>query len=102
MSDEIAGGSNVEMWLSRADETHLQSEIQRQVWEEIEREPLWKQLADTNRLCVEVAANVVTLTGTLPSYELKRAVGRAAARVPGVRDVLNMVQVELPSPSERV
>jgi len=96
MSDEIAGGSNVEMWLSRGDETCSQRDIQRQVWEEIEREPLWKHLADTETLCVEVGAGVVTLSGTLPSYVIKRAVGRAAARVPGVRDVVDTVQIEVP------
>lgn len=96
MSDEIAGGSNVEMWLSHADETCSQRELQRRVWEAIEREPLWKPLAGTDGLCVEVAGDVVTLTGTLPSYVVKRAVGRAAVRVPGVRDVVNMVQVEVP------
>jgi osmotically-inducible protein OsmY len=99
MSDEIAGGSNVEMWLSHAEETHLQRELQRRVWEAIEREPLWRPLADADGLCVEVTGDVVTLTGTLPSYVVKRAVGRAAVRVPGVGDVVNLVRVELPSPA---
>src|SRR6202045_2847405 len=50
---------------------------------------------------VAVKDGVVTLTGRIPSYWEKVAAERAAARVSGVKAVVNELEVRLPGSSER-
>ena len=56
---------------------------------------------DAEGVDVAVADGVVTLTGALETYIQKCEAEQAAQRVPGVRDVVNDVQVQLPDHRER-
>lgn len=45
-------------------------------------------------ICVESQDGVVTLSGTAPSYLQRSAVHEATLRAPGVRDVVNEIEVD--------
>jgi hypothetical protein len=46
-------------------------------------------------VCVESQDGVVTLSGTAPSYHQRSAVHEATLRAPGVRGVVNQIEVEV-------
>jgi hypothetical protein len=46
-------------------------------------------------ICVESQDGVVTLSGTAPSYLQRSAVHEATLRAPGVRDVVDAIEVEV-------
>jgi osmotically-inducible protein OsmY len=61
----------------------------------------WDPQVDTEAIEVSAAASTVTLRGTVVSLWLKRAGGRAAARVRGVTRVANELRVEIPAKDRR-
>lgn len=69
--------------------------------EEILNELEWDSRVDETAIEVEVSDRIVTLTGTAPNYPAYRAAQTAAQRVAGVRDVINDLEVEVPSASAR-
>jgi len=72
-------------------------ELRKAVESELNFEP------SINAAEIGVAAKdgIITLSGSVPSYWEKMAAERAAARVSGVKAVVNEVEVHLPSSSER-
>jgi osmotically-inducible protein OsmY len=93
----MEGGMNAELWLSRADDTRPQVDLQRKIWDELR----WQPERDTRNVQVSVDAFVATLGGTVPSYRTKIAIQQATERVAGVRTVINDVIVQLPSSEVR-
>jgi len=72
-------------------------EIERDVKEELE----WDQAVNSKNLTVKVNNGVVILSGTLNSYPKKIAAGKATARVRGVTDVINEVEIRFSGELER-
>lgn len=93
----MQGGMNNELWLSHAEEMQPQRDLQDRVWAELRCEPE----ADTTDINVRVADFVATFSGTVPSYNVRLAVEQAAARVPGIRSVINEVVIVLPAADAR-
>jgi osmotically-inducible protein OsmY len=56
----------------------------------------WDSRVQDTDVGVQVHKGVVTLTGTLSAHAKRVAAVRAAHRVPGVRDVVDQLRVELP------
>ena len=61
----------------------------------------WDPQTDSQAIEVSAAGGVVTLRGTVASLRLKRAGGRAAARVRGVARVNNELRVQIPDNDRR-
>jgi osmotically-inducible protein OsmY len=72
----------------------LDHDIERDVLQELK----WDRRLDGTELEAEVESGIVTLTGRVDSCAKKIAAGDAAHRVPGVMDVVNEVEVRIPSP----
>ncbi len=72
-------------------------EIQTDVLEELQ----WDTRVRPNEIGVAVKDGIVTLTGWVDSYLKKIAAEEAARRVPGVKAVVNDIEVRLPSSAER-
>ena len=88
----MGGGIANELWLSDADDHVRETELQRQIWDELEREPT----LDPRDVRVEVSDTIATLSGTVRSYPEKLIAERATDRVPGLQHVINHVTVEPP------
>jgi osmotically-inducible protein OsmY len=67
-------------------------DLARDVRAELAWEPM---LVDTTTIGVQVKKGVVTLTGTVDTFEKKRVAERAAQRVAGVRAVAEEIEVRL-------
>src|SRR6202022_3021933 len=78
--------------------TKSDSEIERDVKEELKWEP---GLPDAADIAVSVKNGVVTLAGFVKSYTDKYEAEAAAKRVAGVRGVANDIEVRMPSVDER-
>ena len=61
----------------------------------------WDPQVGSEAIEVSAASGVVTLRGTVASFWLKRAGGRAAARVRGVTRVANELRVQIPDKDRR-
>ena len=61
----------------------------------------WDPQVGSETIEVSAASGVVTLRGTVASFRLKRAGGRAAARVRGVTRVANELRVQIPDKDRR-
>jgi osmotically-inducible protein OsmY len=72
-------------------------QIQKDVLDEL----LWDTRIKATDVGVEVDKGVVTLTGKVPSYARKVAAREAAHRVAGVLDVVDDVEVHVPSTFQR-
>ncbi len=72
-------------------------EIQTDVLEEVQ----WDTRVQPNDIEVAVKDGSVTLTGWVDSYLKKIAAEEAAHRIPGVKAVVNDIEVRLPSSAER-
>ena len=72
-------------------------EVQRDVLDELK----WDARVQPNEIGVAVKDGVVTLTGWVDSYMKRWAAEEAALRVRGVKAVANVIEVRLPSSSER-
>ena len=83
--------------MSTATATMTDSELQRDVLDELR----WEPTVDEAHIGVSVKNGVVTLTGYVPSYAEKFAAERAAKRVHGVKAVANELEVKLPGSSRR-
>ena len=68
----MGGGIANEMWMSDADEHVREAELQRLIWDELEREPT----LDPRDVRVEVSDTIATLTGTVRSYPEKLVAAR--------------------------
>jgi osmotically-inducible protein OsmY len=68
------------------------TELQRDVLAELTYEPM----IDASQIGVIAKDSIVTLTGTVETYAQKLAAAEAAARVLGVRAVVEEIHVELP------
>ena len=77
--------------------TRSDEDIQRDVLEELE----WDARVRPNEIGVAVKDGVVTLTGWVDSYLKKMAAEEDAYRVPGVKAVVNDIEVRLPGSAER-
>ena len=71
--------------------------IQIDVLEELK----WDTRVRPNEIGVAVKDGIVTLTGWVDSYLKKMAAEEAAHRVPGVKAVVNEIEVRLPGSAER-
>jgi osmotically-inducible protein OsmY len=76
---------------------HTDEDIQRDVLEELK----WDIRVRPNEIGVAVKDGVVTLTGWVDSYLKKIAAEEDAHRVPGVKAVVNDIEVRLPGSAER-
>lgn len=88
----MGGGIANEMWMSDSDDHVREAELQRLIWDELEREPT----LDPHDVRVEVTDTIATLSGTVRSYPEKLIAERAADRVPGLQHVINHVTVDPP------
>src|SRR5229473_7127008 len=75
----------------------IDENTQRNVLEELK----WDTHVQPNEIGVVVKNGIVTLTGWVDSYLKKIAAEEAARRVPGVKAVVNDIEVRLPSSAER-
>jgi osmotically-inducible protein OsmY len=78
-------------------EVRSDEDIQRDVLDELE----WDARVRPNEIGVAVKDGVVTLTGWVDSYLKKIAAEEDAHRVPGVKAVVNDIEVRLPGSAER-
>jgi len=69
-------------------------EIRDDVLDELEWDPA---IPDASQIGVAVENGVVTLSGVVDSYPVKRAAEEAARRVEGVRAIANDIEVRVPS-----
>ncbi len=83
--------------MATATRTKTDTEIQRDVLDELK----WEPSVNANEIGVAVKDGIVTLTGYVDSYFEKRAAERAAARVAGVKAVVQEIEVRLPGSSQR-
>lgn len=60
---------------------------------DVRRVLLLKLQFQTHPIQVEVRDGVVTLRGSIDSAELRQEAGQLAIMVPGVRDVVNLIEV---------
>jgi len=67
----------------------------------VEAELNWEPSVNAAEIGVAVKDSIVTLSGHIPSYWERFAAERAAARVAGIKAVVNNLEVRLPSSSER-
>src|SRR5690242_16211778 len=65
------------------------------------RELRWDTRVDETDVGVEVDNGVVTLTGTVDTYQKRMAAQQAAHRVSGVLDVANDIRVHIPGTGAR-
>jgi osmotically-inducible protein OsmY len=72
-------------------------EIQQDVLEELK----WDKHVRPNEIGVAVKDGIVTLTGWVDSFMKKFSAEEVAHRVPGVKAVVNDIEVRLPSSAER-
>lgn len=86
----MGGGIANEMWLSDADDHIREAELQRLIWDELEREPG----LDHRDLRVAVSGSVATLSGSARNYPHRLAAEHAADRVRGIQHVVNAITVE--------
>jgi osmotically-inducible protein OsmY len=77
--------------------TRTDEEIQKDVLDELR----WDMHVRPNEVGVSVQDGIVTLTGWVDSYMKKIAAENAALRVPGVKAVVNDIEVRLPGSAER-
>ena len=77
--------------------TRTDEEIQKDVLDELR----WDMRVRPNEVGVSVQDGIVTLTGWVDSYMKKIAAENAALRVPGVKAVVNDIEVRLPGSAER-
>jgi osmotically-inducible protein OsmY len=85
------------MAIATTTETRADSEIQRDVMEELK----WEPRVNPNEIGVIVKDGVVTLTGWVDSYVKRWSAEDAALRVRGVKAVANDIEVRLSSDDER-
>jgi osmotically-inducible protein OsmY len=91
------GGMSIEMYRAERDESSTSAELQRLVWEELNREPG----LDASNLLVDVRDRVATLAGSVESYPEQVAAERAARRARGLRAVHSRIGVVLPPEAVR-
>src|SRR5437764_7208159 len=77
--------------------TRTDEQIQVDVLEELK----WDMRVRPNEVGVAVKDGIVTLTGWVDSYMKKLAAESAAHRVPGVKAIVNDIEVRLPGSAER-
>jgi osmotically-inducible protein OsmY len=71
------------------------------LWRHVAAELSWDPQVGSEAIEVSAADGTVTLRGTVASLRVKRAGGRAAARVRGVTRVANELRVQIPDKDQR-
>jgi hypothetical protein len=71
------------------------------LWRHVAAELSWDPQVDSDAIEVSAADGTVTLRGTVASLRVKRAGGRAAARVRGVTRVANELRVQIPDKDQQ-
>ena len=71
------------------------------LWRYVAAELCWDPQVDSEAIEISAVDGTVTLRGTVASLRLKRAGGRAAARVRGVTWVANELRVQVPDADRR-
>lgn len=98
----MEGGLANELWRSKGEEYEADSQLQRQVWDEMR----WEPSLHFGDLRVEVNGRVARLTGSVPFFLDKLIAERAADRVPGLANIVNALTVCPPAgdcwPDERL
>lgn len=92
VQDFGAGGYATELWRSETESAGRQSRLLHDIWNEIKSDAI----IQTTGLEVEVDGATVVLRGSVASYLEKLAVLDAAGRVPGVRQVVDEITVQIP------
>ena len=72
-----------------------------QIQQDMINELKWDARVQPNEIGVAVKNGIVTLTGWVDSYTKKWAAEEAAKRMPGVKAVVNDIDVRLPTSAER-
>ena len=85
----MQGGMNEELYLSHAEETRPQIDLQERIWDELHA----RAEIDTAEVRVWVEDFVATLRGSVTSLPARTAVERTIQRVRGVRRVVNELRV---------
>lgn len=68
----------------------MDSEIEQQVLRRLELD----SAISSREICIESHCGVVTLSGTVPSYRESSTIYSATSRAPGVRGVVNKIEVK--------
>ena len=89
IEQSLEGGMGVQMWLSHAEETQPQVDLQQKIWDELRHVPA----PEIQGVSVEVEDFVATLTGWVPSDLAKLHVQGVAEHVQGVVAVINELAV---------
>jgi osmotically-inducible protein OsmY len=89
IEQSLEGGMGVQMWLSHAEETQPQVDLQQKIWDELRHVPE----PEIQGVSVEVEDFVATLTGWVPSDLAKLHVQGVAEHVQGVVAVINELAV---------
>jgi osmotically-inducible protein OsmY len=89
IEQSLEGGMGVQMWLSHAEETQPQVDLQQKIWDELRHVPE----PEIQGVSVEVEDFVATLTGWVPSDLAKLHVQGVAEHVRGVVAVINELAV---------
>jgi len=71
------------------------------LWRRVADELSWDPQMGGETIEVSAAGGMVTLRGTVASLRLKRAAGKAVARVRGVASIANELRVQLPAQDRR-
>ena len=71
------------------------------LWRHVAAELSWDPQVGSEAIEVSAADGTVTLRGTVASLQVKRAGGRAAARVRGVTRVANELRVQIPDKDQQ-
>lgn len=90
----LGGGLALEMWRAEEQLRVQDVRLQEQIWAELRARGV-----RPGSLLVEVAGGVATLSGAVRTYAEKLAAGNAAARVPRLQRIDNLILVE-PTPPD--
>lgn len=73
--------------------TRSDAEIQKDVREELN----WKPRTDGSEINVDVLKGIVRLSGEIDSFAKKMSVQKAAVRIPGVKGIINDLEIKIPA-----
>jgi osmotically-inducible protein OsmY len=93
LEEHNGGGSSIELWLAEREDPGLDTQLRREVRDELE----WEPGLDPTGIDVQVRDRAVTLRGTVRCYPEKVAALQAAGRVPRVCALIDEIVVDLPS-----
>ena len=65
-----------------------------QLYDDVVEQLRWEPRATSDDINVATRDGIVTLSGTVPTYQEKRAAGQMTLRVVGVKDIVNKIDVD--------